>query len=101
PLTIIGVTRPEFHGLQLGMDPALWMPIATEPLLQKPSRLLDGSALVAVIGRLKTGVTLEQAAAEMRLLDRERLAELEARGHDVQCPTLPIAVLPAAARLSI
>ena len=101
PITIIGVTRPEFFGLQLGMDPPLWMPIAVEPVVQKPSRLLDGSALVAVVGRLKSGVTREQAAAEMRVLDRPRLAELEARGHDVQWRRVTLDVEPAGAGLSV
>jgi putative ABC transport system permease protein len=101
PITIIGVTRPEFFGLQLGMDPPLWMPLAVEPLLQKPSRLLDGSALVTVVGRLKTGVTREQAAAEMRVLDRQRLADLEARSHDVQWRGVKMEVEPAGAGLSI
>jgi predicted permease len=101
PITIIGVTRREFFGLQLGMDPPLWMPIAVEPLLQKPSRLLDGSALVTVVGRLKSGVTPVQAAAEMRVLDRQRLADLEARSHDVQWRTVTIDVEPAGAGLSI
>src|SRR5580700_6854257 len=63
PVTIIGVTRPEFFGLQLGMDPPLWMPIAIEPLLEKPSGPLDWSPFVSVVGRLKSGVTREQAAA--------------------------------------
>jgi predicted permease len=101
PITIIGVTRPEFFGLQLGMDPPLWIPVALEPLLQKPSRLLDGSALVSVVGRLKSGVTRERAAAEMRVLDRQRLAELEARGHDVQWRSVTMDVEPAGAGLSI
>jgi predicted permease len=101
PITIIGVTRPDFFGLQLGMDPPLWMPIAMEPLLQKPSHLLDGSALVSVVGHLKSGVTREQAAAEIRVLDRQRLAELEARGRDVQWRSATTDVEPAGAGLSI
>jgi putative ABC transport system permease protein len=49
---------------------------------------------------LKSGVTREQAAAEMRVLDRQRLAELEARGHDVQWRTVTMDVEPAGAGLS-
>ena len=100
PMTIVGVTRPEFFGLQLGMDPPLWMPIAAEPLLQKPSHLLDGSGQVSIVGHLKSGVTLEQATAEMRVLDRQRLAELEARGHDVQWRSATTDVEPAGAGLA-
>ncbi len=84
PTTIVGVAPRAFFGLQLGMDPPLWLPVAMEPLIQKPSHLADGSLGVALVARVKPGVTLEQAQAEMRVLDRPRLAELEARSHDVQ-----------------
>jgi len=101
PTTIIGVTPPEFFGLILGMDPALWMPVASEPLMQKPSRLTDGSLSVAIVARLKPDVTLEQAQAEMRVLDRPRLADLEARMHDVQWRQVALEIEPAGAGLSI
>ena len=51
----------------------------TEPL-GRQRRWQDFS----LVGRLKPGVTIEQAQAEMRVLDRARLADLEARSHDVQ-----------------
>jgi predicted permease len=101
PVTIVGVMRREFTGLQLGMDPALWMPVAIEPLFQKPSRVADGSLNVSLIGRLKPGVTREQAQAEMRVLDRARLADLEARMHDVQWRGVRIELEPAGAGLSV
>ena len=101
PTTIIGVTPREFFGLQLGMDPPIWLPVTMEPLIQKPSHLADGSLRVALVARLKPGVTIEQAQAEMRVLDRSRLAGLEARSHDVQWRHVAIDVEPAGAGLSI
>jgi hypothetical protein len=84
PTPIVGVTPRRFFGLQLGMNPPLWLPVAIEPVIQKPSRLADTSSSTAVVARLKPGVTIEQAQAEMRVLDRPRLAELEARMQDVR-----------------
>ena len=104
PTTIIGVTPREFFGLQLGMDPPLWLPVSMEPLIQTPSRLADGSLGVALVARLKPAVTIEQAQAEMRVLDQPRLAELEARsprGNDVQWRHVTLNVEPAGAGLSI
>jgi putative ABC transport system permease protein len=49
---------------------------------------------------LKRGVTLQQATAEIRVLDRQRLAELEARGHDVQWRSATTDVEPAGAGLA-
>jgi hypothetical protein len=73
PTTIVGVAPRAFFGLLLGMDPPLWLPVAMEPLIQQPSRLADGSLGGALVARLKPGVTIEQAQAEMRVLDRPRL----------------------------
>jgi predicted permease len=63
PVTIIGVTPPSFFGVQLGMTPQIWLPLAT-------SSILDGDANpgVALIGRLKPGVSIEQAQAELATL---------------------------------
>jgi len=99
--TIIGVTPRGFFGLQLGMDPPVWLPVAIEPLIQKPSHLADDWQSASLVGRLKPGVTIAQAQAELRVLDRPRLADLEARNHDVQWRYVTIDVAPAGAGLSV
>ena len=76
PLTVVGVAAPGFVGLQAGMTASLWMPSAAEPLLQRPSRRADGTLTAGVIGRLKPGVPVDQALAELRVLDRYRLDDL-------------------------
>src|SRR6187549_1311737 len=75
PATIVGVAPQEFFGLQVGMKPSVWLPMAMEPMLQKPSRRMDGSLGVGMLGRLRPGVTIEQALAEMKVLDRYRLED--------------------------
>ena len=45
-------------------------------MIQRPSRRMDGTLGVGMMGRLKPGVTIEQAFAEMRVLDRYRLEDM-------------------------
>ena len=101
PTTIVGVTPPAFFGLQLGMNPPLWLPASVEPLIQRPSQLSGPSSSTALVGRLKPGVTIGQAQAEIRVLDRPRLAELEARMHDPRWRSGPLELVPAGAGLSV
>lgn len=75
PATIVGVAPREFFGLQVGLRPAVWLTAAMEPAVQQPSRLMDGSLGVGMLGRLRPGVTIEQALAEMRVLDRYRIED--------------------------
>ncbi len=76
PVTIVGVTPRAFFGLQVGTHPGIWMPVAMEPLTQQPSRLGDGTLGVGLMGRLKPGISINQAGAEMRVLDRWRVDDL-------------------------
>lgn len=76
PATVIGVAPQAFFGLQVGLSPSVWVPVAMEPLVQRPSRRMDGTLGIALIGRLKSGVTIEQALAEMRVLDRYRVEDV-------------------------
>ncbi|HYE87815.1 MAG TPA: ABC transporter permease [Vicinamibacterales bacterium] len=74
--TIVGVAPRSFFGLQVGLSPDVWLPLAMEPRTQRPSRLVDGSLIVRVIGRLRPGVSRAQAQAEMRVLDQQRIEDL-------------------------
>ncbi len=68
PVTVIGVMPPDFHGL---MNVELWNPIA----FGERHRSAGGRYLV-VIGRLKPGVTRDQAQAEMAGMARQIETEL-------------------------
>ncbi|HEY2805594.1 MAG TPA: ABC transporter permease [Gemmatimonadales bacterium] len=69
--TIVGVAAPRFGGTYVGMDFHLYVPMTVMPLLMS-----DGTQLLQdrqrrsmyVIGRLKPGVSLAQAAAEVEPL---------------------------------
>jgi predicted permease len=72
PFTVVGVAPPGFRGVDLILDAEFWIP------LRQLDRLLPNSGTyesrdnhwLAVIGRLKDGVTQAQAAAELGLIAR-------------------------------
>jgi putative ABC transport system permease protein len=98
PTTVVGVAPKAFTGLQAGLSPGLWVPAAMEPLTQRPSRLTDGALAVGILGRLKPGVTMAQALAEMRVLDRYRIEDLaKARQSAASIRDIAIELAPAAA----
>ncbi|HXW22006.1 MAG TPA: ABC transporter permease, partial [Rhodomicrobium sp.] len=68
PYTIIGVLPPHFHFLFSNVD--IWMTAPQEtPSIPPRSRAL--SPYLSVFGRLKPGVSLEQANAEMTVIRRQ------------------------------
>ncbi len=95
--TVIGVAPREFYGLQPGLNPRVWLPSAMEPLLRRPSRRLEGQLPLQLAGRLAPNVTIEQARAELRVLDRERVEELATRSRNPRWRLAEIDVQPARA----
>jgi putative ABC transport system permease protein len=64
---IVGVTPPSFYGVEVGRAFDVALPICSEPLFRGPRSGLDQSDVwfLAAFGRLKPGVTIEQANAQM------------------------------------
>jgi predicted permease len=77
PLTIVGVTPPEFLGLDNGRAFDVALPLATEPLIRKRA-LIDepGSFLLFVMLRLKPGQSLGAATATLRAMQPQMLESL-------------------------
>ncbi len=68
PFTVIGVAPAGFTGLGLVTEPDITIPLAATPLLSARSvstLATSESRSVRVIGRLKTGVTVEQARTQL------------------------------------
>ena len=68
PFTIIGVAPESFKGLLRGFSTELWIPMSMHAMIgpQNPGRLKNrGGSWLSVMGRLKPGVTLEQAQAQL------------------------------------
>jgi predicted permease len=68
PYTVSGVTPPAFFGDTLRSDPPdLWLPLATEPLLNGPESRLHRSDLewLYLVGRLKPEANAAQAQSHL------------------------------------
>jgi predicted permease len=88
PVTVVGVTPPEFFGLQVGVRADIWMPMAVE------------SGPLQLIARLRPGISIEQARAEMAVLFRFTLEERTRDNKDPVQHQLKFTVEPAGAGVS-
>jgi predicted permease len=70
PYTLIGVMPPDFLGTALGLAADAWIPIMQQPELQPGGSRLEarGSSWAQAMLRLRDGVSLEQANAELRTI---------------------------------
>ena len=69
PFTIIGVTRKWFAGMTTGEPPDITIPVTAYPQLTDGNNFtLDSRSILwlSVIGRLKDGITIEQARAQLQ-----------------------------------
>jgi hypothetical protein len=69
--TIIGITPPEFYGIAAGRAPEIMIPLTTVPLLKpEESDALTtwGSSWLHLMGRLKPGISREQADAAIQVI---------------------------------
>src|SRR5437588_1830467 len=89
PVTVIGVAPREFLGLQVGSRTEIWLPHNASVDIR-----------LNLLGRLKPGVSIEQARAEMTLLYRFTIEERARGSKDPLVRQLKIEVEPAGAGLS-
>lgn len=87
PKTIIGIAPRDYTGPRVGVRTDIWLPT------EKTS--------VAILGRLKSGATLEQARAEMQVLYRFTIEERAAESKDPLVHQLKVEVESASRGLSL
>lgn len=70
PFTVIGVANPEFFGDTVGDQQDIWFPVTMQKQLLPTRELLKDyrSSWFHIIGRLKPGVTISQARANINLV---------------------------------
>jgi predicted permease len=75
PFTIVGVAPPRFFGFEVGSGPDLWWPIRMTPQVTHGSQILNDrdTRWLYVMARLKPGMNVEQARAEMDAVFRRDL----------------------------
>ncbi len=76
---IIGVAPPGFYGEVMGDEPDVWLPMSVQPQVM-PSDWLNApsSSWLAVMGRLRNGISARQAQTALDALYRQ-LADLNVR----------------------
>lgn len=79
PFTVIGVAPPRFTGEVVGSPTDLWIPISMQDRINPGDPRLEqsDSNWLLFLGRLKPGVSLAQARAEMTTLIHEALIDYE------------------------
>jgi predicted permease len=77
PVTIIGVTPPGFAGDIVGQPLDFWLPMMTVPAIHPIKNLLNNRewSWLVMMGRLKPGVTLEQARREVSAIEANAVRE--------------------------
>ena len=68
PFTVAGVAPPEFFGIDPGAAPGVYLPLSASPLLDPDARARDldpNYYWIGLMGRLRPGVTREQAEAAL------------------------------------
>jgi predicted permease len=86
PFTVVGVAPQSFGGTWVGLAFDLWVPVTMQPALSTGGSRLDNHAArwLEVVARLKPGVTVAQARAELDAI-QQRIGEIypEDRGTGV------------------
>ena len=90
--TIVGIAGPDFSGVTASMRSDVWVSLAAIPTAMR------SRAGVALMARLKPGVSIAQARAEMRVLYQSSIDALAQR--DPQWRHVAVDVKPARAGLS-
>jgi predicted permease len=81
-MTVIGVTPPDFYGIQQGDRPKLRVPISLQPAMHGGNSFLETSQQwwLQIIGRTKPGVSRTQAADVLNGHFRHFLAQVPPEG---------------------
>jgi predicted permease len=99
PLTVIGVTPPEFFGLQPGTGPDLWIPLSLYLTHQRQQGNTDDglsyddnpkSWWLAIVGRLEPGTDRQKALSSLQLLFQQSLDPLGTAAHDDKMPRIDL-----------
>ena len=72
-VTVVGVTPTGFMGDIVGQQTDFWLPLSLQPLLQPRRNLLRTREVswLVLMGRLAPGVTLQQARAELPIIEAQ------------------------------
>ncbi len=72
---MIGIAPKGFRGETVGWNPDMWTPMVTQPEISRMGSMLEdrNMSFLILVGRLKPGVSAEQANAAMTLRFQQAL----------------------------
>jgi len=97
PVTVVGVVPRRFSGLQVESGQDVWLPLALQPTIVHSGL---GSWSLWLVGRLKPGVSINQAKAEMAVLYESTLEEQARATNNPFVRKMKFEIEPAGAGLS-
>ena len=76
--TVVGIAPQEFFGVRVRRPPDFWLPLAFHPQVELRKSFLDDNhvSFLMLLGRLKSGVSINQAQAGVNLQLQQFLTEL-------------------------
>lgn len=79
PVTVIGVTPHSFHGVWPGLEPKIYLPLHYMSVMSKKDIVSSPTSTVGVtgIGRLKPGLAVSDARADLAVHERRLIDEFE------------------------
>lgn len=88
PMTVIGVSQPGFHGVDIGYNPQVMVPVTMKKQMTPGWDALEDrrSRWVQVFARLKPGVTVAQAKASLQPIFKDIL-RMEVQEHAFRTAT--------------
>ncbi|HSB09710.1 MAG TPA: ABC transporter permease [Blastocatellia bacterium] len=94
--TVIGIVPPEFAGIVRGISCDIWIPMMMTPGIAAGDDSLEnrGARVLSVLGRLKPGVTLQQAQADLAVVAEQQRAAYPQQWTDLRGEGRLISVLP-------
>ena len=77
PMTVLGVTPPEFYGAEMGANPAVRVPMTMAAVFTQPANRLSSwrHRWITLLARLKPGVSAHQGRAASDVLCHQALEE--------------------------
>jgi len=92
PFTIVGVTPPEFFGIQPGRSVDLWAPVQSEKQVLPDDNWNRTYWYLLIMGRLKPGLSQSQALANLQVIFRQSVtAGIKSLPKEAEIPHLELA----------
>jgi predicted permease len=99
--TVIGVAPPQFNGIMIVFQSDIWIPMGLQPVAlpdEKHALTSRESHWLTAVGRLKPGVTIREANANVALLAQQVAVAFPGTDKDISAIAVPLSFTPTPVR---